>query len=707
MTLRPTPIALAATLLLLACGVRADEPATASAAATVPAMRTSFSPGTPVPADATLTLDFPGSLAYGPGRFVVMVGGEDVTAQFELTRPGQLRGVFAGAPLPAGETVLAVHGLDEGNAWRLLAQAPLVVAALPGGGPRAVVTPSAALRISARPWENHSSFATPPTPASELYATLDAGLATDHGDADWGLKTDLKISAVSDRSDALQYSALGNGARRLDLASYLVDGQVESSLGTSRLALGHVEAGSHPLLASAIAHRGLLATQALGPRSALMVSMQSASPVLGWANPSGLADSGNRFTLSSLGHELMERPGGLRIELSSFNGDTGPVTTLSSSPPPARRLHSQGWGLRLMGETADQAWRGELALARSQFTDLGARPVNPSDPGSAAVSGTAYTLELGHTLVKARPLWNDWPFSLTGTARLERSAPLYQSLGAFCVTADQRKHHLGLDATLGEFSGGLSVDSVQTNLDRDLMQPRRHTPAWGVQLAAPLGAWLTPNDPHSPWPVLDYRFQRSHTWLDQRFAMDPITSAFEDAVTSTHSLSLGWTGPAGSVTYTLSRVLDDDQLTPRNDTLNLDHGVSATWQLSETAKLSLDLGWNPSRHWVDGSREHAKSADLSGSWGFGQRYTLSARLGYQLDRDTPINPSYPAHEWRRVITGALALSQAFDVPLLGKMLPAQWTLSYQHQRTDLRDGSMSSLLRVRYDLLNLGLSISY
>lgn len=705
MLLRLTPIALALSLLLLPpAAARADTPAAAPAAS---AMQTSFSPGTPVAADATLTLDFAGAFAYGPGRFVVMVGGEDVTAQFELTSPGQLRGVFAGAPLPAGETVLAVHGLDEGNAWRLVAQAPLLVAALPGGGPRAVITPTVALTLSARPWEDHSSTANPPAAHQDLSATVDAGLSTDHGDATWGLKTALKISAVSDHADALQYAALGNAARRVDLASYLVDGQVQTSLGTSRLALGHVEAGDHPLLAQAIAHRGLLATQALGPRTALMVSMQSASPVLGWANPSGLTDRDNRFTLASVSHELLQRPGALRAELSGFDGDTGPVITLGSSPPSGRRQHSQGWGLRLRAETEDQAWRGELALARSQFTDLGARPVDPGDPGSAPVSGTAFTLELGHTLVKARPLWNDWPFSLTATARLERSAPQYQSLGAFGVIADQRKHHLGLDATLGEFSGGLTVDSVQTNLDGDLMQPRRHTPAWGLHLAAPLGAWLAPKDPHSPWPVLDFRFQRSHTWLDQRYAQDPITSAFEDAVTSTHSLSLGWTWPTGSVNYTLSRVFDDNRLTPHDDTLNLDHGVSATWQLSETAKLNLDLGWNPSRHWFDGSRKHAKSADLSGSWRFGQRTTLSARLGYQLDRDTPINPLYPAHEWRRVITGGLTLSQTFEVPLLGKMLPAQWTLSYQHQRTDLRDGSMSSLLRVRYDQLDLGLSISY
>lgn len=700
-----SPIALALPLLLLsAAAARAETPAPAAPPA-ASAMQASFSADAPVAADATLTLNFTGPFPYGPGRFVVMVGGEDVTAQFEQISPGQLRGVFAGAPLPAGETVLAVHGLDEGNEWRLLAQAPLVVAALPGGGPRAVITPTVALRVSARPWESHSTTATPPASARELSATVDAGLATDHGDATWGLKTAVKISAVSDHAEALQYSALGNAARRLDLASYLVDGRVESPLGTSRLALGHVEAGDHPLLANAIAHRGLLATQALGPRTALMVSLQSASPVLGWANPSGLADSDNRFTLASLSHELLERPGALRAELSGFDGDTGPVVSLGSSPPSGRRQHSQGWGLRLLGETADKAWRGELALARSEFTDLGARPLDPNDRGSARVSGTAYTLELGHTMVKALPLWNDWPFTLTASARRERSAPLYRSLGAFGVTADQLKHHLGLDATLGEFTGGLSLDSVQTNLDRDLALPRRHTPTWGLQLGAPLGAWLTPDATLSPWPVLDYSFQRSHTRLDPNYAKDPYTNAFEDAQTTTHSLSLSWTLPAGSFSYTLSRVFDDNHLTPSDDTLNLDHGVSATWQLSGTAKLVLDLGWNPSRNRGAGTLEHAKSADLSGSWGFGNRFTLTAKAGYQLDRDTPL-AGYPLHEWRRVITGGLTLSQDFDVPLLGKKLPAQWTLSYQHQRTDVRDDS-TPLTRLRYDVLNLGLSISY
>ena len=706
---RLTPIALALALLLLApaaarATTAAAEPAAPPAAR---AMHTSFSADTPVAADATLTLSFAGPFPYGPGRFVVMVGGEDVTAQFEQTHPGQLRGVFAGAPLPAGATQLSVHGLDEGNAWRLLAQAPLVVAALVGGGPRAVVTPSAALQISARPWENHSASATPPPRAGELAATLDAGLATDHGDADWGLKTDLKISAVSDRSDALQYSALGNGARRLDLASYRVDGQVESPLGPSRLALGHVAAGNHPLLASAIAHRGLLATQALGERTELMLSLQSASPVLGWANPSGLADSGNRYTLASLSHELLARPGGLRAELSAFEGDIGPVASLGISPTPSRRQHSQGWGLRLLGETADQAWRGELALARSSFTDLGARPVDPADPGSAPLSASAYTLALSHTLVQALPLWNDWPFSLTASVRQERSGPAYRSLGAFGVTADQRLDYLALAATLGDFTGELRQERLQTNLAGHPSLPRRLTPGWALQMGAPLGPWLAPQQAPGAWPTLAYSAQRSTTRLDRRFAPDPLSGQLDHAVTTTHSLGLSWTLPRGSLGYTLSRVHDDDRRDAPNDSLNLDHRLSATWQPDASAELSLDLGWNPSRNFDtslrSATRAQARSAEVSARWGLGAHHHLNAQAGYSLDHDTPLTALYPGHEWRRVVTASLSLSRDFSVPLLGRRWPAQWLLNYQHQRTDLRDGSPLAL-RVRYDQLSLSLA---
>ena len=696
MTFRPTPIALAIVLAVLARGASAQAPAAPHmppAATATAAMQTSFSADAPVAPDATLTLTFLGPFPYGPGRFAVMVGGEDVTAQFELVSPGLLRGVFAGAPMPAGNTVLQVHGLGEGNEWALIAQAPLSVAPPAGGTRRALITPTVALQVIARPWESHSPLATPPVSAGDASATVQAGLNTDHGDDTWGLKTQFKLSAATDRADALQYPSLGGAARRVDLASYGVDAFVTHAAGTSRLALGHVEAGNHPLLATAIAHRGLVARQTLGERMDLMVSSQSSGPLLGFGNPTGLADPDNRFTLASLGAELLERPGGLRATLDYFNGDTAPFTSLGSVPP-APRQHSHGWGLRFSGETADKAWRGQLAWAKSLYDDF------PITPPPTALRGQAHKIELAHDLVQGLPLWNDWPLTLTATARRERSAPRYQSLGAFGVTADQLKHHLALDATLGEFTAGLSHDTLNTNLDRLPSQPRRRTPEWGFKLGTPLAAWLAPQADDSLWPTVEVGLQRSHTWLDPSYAPNPSSpGGHDDVVTTTHSLALSWKLSPVTLNYTVSRVFDDDRRNPTQDSVNLDHTVAATWQVADTATLNLNLGWNPSSDLGALTQAHAKSAELSGQWGFGARYTLSAKAGYRLDRDNPLT------DWRRVITHSLSLDQAFDLTWWGKRLPGQWTLSYQHQHTDA--GTPSPLWRVRYESLHLGVSLSY
>ena len=151
-------------------------------------MRTSFA-GQGVAPNAVLTLSFAEPFAHASGRYAVMVGNEDVTAQFKLESATELHGMFSDAALPAGTMLLRVLVMDAGDALQLFAQAPLRVLARPDGGRRTQVKPGIVLGAKGQLWERHSDTTEPVPRANHVDTTLQLGVQADHRTSDWGLKS--------------------------------------------------------------------------------------------------------------------------------------------------------------------------------------------------------------------------------------------------------------------------------------------------------------------------------------------------------------------------------------------------------------------------------------------------------------------------------------------------------------------------------------
>lgn len=701
MNLRRTRLAIGIAVMLHGLATHAQQPApTVPLPAPSAAVQASFG-NEPVAPDATLTLTFAQPFPYGPGRFAVMVGGEDVTAQFELIAPTVLRGVFAGAPLPPGDTVLAVHGLGEGNDWAEVATLPLKVAPLAGGTKRTLIKPTLALQASAQPWEAHSAGATPPARPRYAKAALQLGLNTDHGDDTWGLKSSVRLAAVTDRTDAVQYASLLGSARRVDLASYLVEGFYATPVGNTSVSLGQVSAGNHPLLASGISNRGLVARQALGSRAELTVAAQNAHPLVGTDNLSGLEDRGNRVGLASVGYELLERAGGLRVEASYFAAQAGPAPSLSSSSTSTLRERSAGWGLRLMGATEDNAWRADLSYALNDYTNQGATGGTPG--ASPKVQASAYSFSLEHDLVQGLAVWPDMPLTLTASLGRDRSAPHYRSLGAFGVVEDSLRNQLALSGSLGPITGSLAYTSHDDNVNDVATSFKTRSPSIEASLNLPLGTLLEPAATETWWPIVSYSYSRSHSFMDRAFAPGgtPL-SQFTDDLATTHSLGFNWSVRPVTLSYTLTRVFQDNEQAGNEqaDSTDLNHSLSGTWQISEAASFSASLGWNPYRDLGSGMVVYRQSANAGWLWRFGDRYSLGVTGDHAAHRDNPLSDTY------RSYSAAVKLSKLFDLTLQGTKLPGEWVLSYR-QDHNAAQVLASPQLSARYQTLNLGMSLAY
>jgi hypothetical protein len=686
------------------------QPAPGPAAAGGVAMSASFA-GQPVAANATLTLSFAAPFAYANGRWAVMVGSEDVTVHFQLRGPTELQGAFDNAALPAGDTLLRLFGLGAGGQWQLLAQAPLQVLS-PDGQRRAQLKPSTVVGAKGQVWERHSASTLPVPRANHVDATLQLGVQAELADSDWGLKSSANVVGASYQPEALRYAQRGNQAPRTDLAQYLVEATRRGSvLGPTTVALGQVQAGSHPLLANNIANRGLMLRQALGERSDLLLSAQSSSPLQGFDNPLGVADSGRRLSLLTLGHELLPRAGGLRAELSYFDGRARAAANAPASTTPER---SRGWGLRLQGASEDRRWRVDLALSHSDSSPLAAGnssttpSTTPSTPVAAAPSAAnkATVVDLAHDLVQGHMLWPglpDYPLSLTVGLRHERVTPGYRSLGAFLNT-DYQANTLALNAGLGPLAAAIKLTTHEDNLAHDTSRTRNRAPVLSLGISAPLAQMVDAQAPSRWWPTLQVDHSRHHDHANPAHVPVNQTAAdLPDTRASTHRLGLSWALPTGSVGYAMGRTTQERRqpVTAREESRDTTHEFNASWAAGATLALNGSLGWHRTEALLTAEQTRSLSLNGGARWAVAERTTLTLQWASGLVRDQPTTAL------RRNTLGELMLSRSFELPLEGLKLPGQWSLRYAGSTTSLHGSRLPDGPTVRYQSLQASTSLVF
>ena len=669
------------------------------ATAPMQALATPATPGEAwVAHDQVLRLPVDAAALPPPEALRAFIGSTEVTPMLRRPGGGVLELAPRALPWPAGEHELV---LQDGRDWREIGRWPLKVRT-PAGFERSTLQPRLDLGSDGRLGE-HRSDGQPLSPRGAYRdGSLQAGVQ-------WqGVRDGLQFDATAGAGghtraeQALRWAERGARAPRIDLADYRV------ALGWDghRVELGHLAGRQHPLLVQDLARRGVGLQLKTGPASDLALHAVHGSRIVGWDDPLGFSDADHRVQLLSWGLELLpERAGGLRLEAGLLDAAVRPRRDFNAGHlPDAER--SRGLTLRLAGSSADQRWRGELALARSRF-------VNPFDPLLALdgelrpvrpVTRNAGIAELQWQALQAPSDDAQAPTLLLGL-RHERAEPLYRSLAA-SVAADQALSRLWAQAGWRGASLSLQAQQRADNIDRVPTLLRTRTDEHQATLQLPLARWLGAAEGPSTWPSLNAGWQQVHQRAVNLPPADQsgfAASQRPDQVQTQAQLALAWQLPMGSFNWGLQQGRLDNRQPGRE---NADQRQRAEqWQLGWT----LNERWQAQAGAQRGRQHNLETAVTQRTRGLtlgldgrpDDRWTLGAQLALQQGRDGA------GLSRTRSLQGQLQLARRFDLPGIDKKLPAQWTLRLGHQAERQQDARFGIDLAWRGWWLDLGLAVGF
>ena len=654
-----------------------------------------------VDADEALVLRIDAEAQPGWRGWRVFLGTSEVSALLRLAAPGVLELRPVATAWAAGEGELVIY---DGERWAELARWPVRVRGAAGFETQQA-RPRMDVQLEGRADEGRSD-GQPVTPrGAHADTALSGGIAWQGTRGGFGFEAAANLVGNSHQGKALRFGQLGERAPRLDLADY----RVALTHGSHTLALGHLRAGTHPLLAAGFGSRGLGLTSRLGERVDLALHVLSGTAIVGWDHLSGLEEADHQARLLTLGAELLPaRPGGLRAELSLLDASLQSRTGFDTGAvPDAER--SRGIGLRLLGASASGRWQGELAWARSRF-------VNPFDP-ALALAGELRTVEpatrnalLGSmrwAVLQQQPLAGH-PLDLALELRHERTAPLYRSLIAY-VTPDQQATRAGLQAAWHRATARLDAGTRIDNLARIPTLLRTRTDERQLAVSLPLPAWMGPagGAPAAGyWPALTWTWQQVH----QRAVNTPVpedsgfaASHRPDQIDQSQRLDLSWALPTGSLRYGLVRSRVDNRQPGREraDFARLSHQVALDTALGEAWRAGLALTRSRELSLETGLVRWRTGASVQLGWQASERWALSASVSHDLADDS-------RDLARQTDQGAqLQATRRFELPALGRALPGQFFVRAAHQGQRQRDTVFDLATGLRSWWVDFGVSLSF
>jgi hypothetical protein len=669
------------------------------------------------------------------------VGTREVTALARLAAPGVIELVPAAAPWAAGESALVVREGDA--AGTEVARWPLRVRNAAGFEKTEVTRRQLDFGSEGRGADKRSDGRATSPRTGQADATAGLGGGWKGQREDWALEVAANLAGHSQRERALRFGQLGAEAPKLDLADYRL------ALGwrEQQFEVGHLSAGTNPLLASNFASRGIGLRSKLAAGADVALHALRGTAVVGWSDPSGLVDEEHRQHVLTLGAELIgSRPGALRAEVSALDASVRSQTPFNGGVvPDAER--TQGAGLRLIGSTEGGRVSGELALARTRH----AHPLDPAlapPDGSAIVAvrpatSDAWLATLRLALLRAAP---EQPLDLTLDLRHERAAPQYRSSAA-SVTADQEANRLGLQAGFNGATASLGATTRVDNLERIVTLPRTRTEEGEAGVSLPLATWLrggssgdaasgavgagaTGSDAGPPatgsaagppagsgaaatpplvlWPTLSLNAKRVH----QRAVNQPrvedsgiAASHRPDQLTEEQQLKFDWALGAHALGYGVSRSRTDNRQPGREraDFERLAHQASLSLNLGEAWRFALAVQRARQFSVETGLTNRTIGGSVQADWRASERLAIAAQLRHDLADDS-------LDRARQANDGAqLQFNWRFDVPGLGlqKKLPGQFFVRFGYEAQRQRDATFDTAAAFRAAWVDLGLSFSF
>ena len=560
-------------------------------------------------------------------KYSIFLNRTDVTALFDEINPGEFRRINNNIPLPAGEQELIVYIIKSNQQWLEIGRTTLNVRTVIGL--EQVETSSRLTITNKSQWdEEHSGDASPPERHEYHDVTTEGGFNINATRGKFAMNIDANIIGASHRPEALRYEQRGEDAPKLDLADYLAEFQY----GDAKLAMGHINSGSNPLLLSDFATRGLKANMQINPVFDLTVSAQNGTEIVGYNRIFGIKENEHQVNSATIGAELNpSSPGSLRAEISYLDAsiqaepgfDTGEV-------PEAEK--SDGYGLRITSNIYDGRIRTDLSYARSNYT-------NPSDPfldfeediiEVEETTNSAHRVDFAADLINVT-LSNEKMVTLTAQYVREHIDPEYKTLGAF-PNSDQLTDTYLLNGTLGSLSLSLSHDINEDNLDNiaTVLKTRTRTTTTAIEI--PLQDLINTHSPTQYWPSLSL----SHEYTHQKAANKPIedlsgfnsASHLPDQITDNKTISLSWSLEKFDFSYAHSRSFQDNRQNGRElaDFTTITKEANIAIRPLDTFDVSLTIGNAENRDRENNITQHNDTYDASVNWRLTPQFSLVTSL---------------------------------------------------------------------------------
>lgn len=636
---RPATVLPLASLPLLLLGIVVPgtaQEARGVGAETLPApiVEAGLTAGGWVAADRPLVLRLDRPLAPGE-RLAIFVGTTDYTDLFRPSADGrELTYVPRTVRFPAGEHELIVYLLAQGGRWEELTRTPLRVRGALGLETLSV-SPVLDVSVEGQLAEGHDPDAAAPPRDTYQDVTGQLSLAVEGGRGDFRSSIRAAALGVSHRPAALRFGELQGDAPKWDLSNYLL----EVGSGRYGLSQGHVSVGAQRHLISGFSSRGVVLSSRPSERMELSLGAVNGSSLVGWDNLLGLHDDDHRILSGTLGMDVLERPGGLRVELSGMDGSILPISGFNQGAVNDAE-ESRGFGAVVQASDPGGRVRVEAGFARSTF-------VNPTDPTLALDDAlvpvkqetrNARYLEASATVIPGIRLSESRTANLSLGWRHERVDPLYRSLGAY-AGADRLDNHLEAQAQIARIDIRASHGRSEDNLEDVPSILKTKTRRTGLTLGLPLPTLFGNGlDGGSPLlPHLSWNLDRTH----QFGAGIPVNGGFDashvpDQVSLNHTATASWTvTQAVSLGYRMNRSHQDNRQPGREnaDLTAWAHGLTAGLRPLQT--LSFDVSFDlevAENHEID-ETEDTWRAGVRTNWLPFERSTLGFSVSRVVTRN--------------------------------------------------------------------------
>lgn len=634
------------------------------------------------------------NLAPGEGRLAVVIGNADWTGICDVS-PGGVTCRPGAVSLPSGVRDLSVQLVDPAGGWRELARWPLRVRSA-GGFERLEAAPALEFLTKGQHVQRRTPAAAP-TPRDTFQDIGGRGSFTSTlVKSGWTTRLSAAVVAAGYLNERLRHSTLQADAPVADLASYLVS--VESSRAS--FTLGHVQFSPHRHLVADFGARGAAAKIRLTPVLDVEVGATSATSLVGWSVPFGFTDASHQALNLTVGIEaLPRRPGGLRVAASIADGERGPRPGVTQGlVTDAQR--SRGAGLRVVASDATRRFTLDAGLARTRFEA-------PDDPGLSqglALTPIATTTRAARYVDASVGLVHQARLGATQTANVtlavhhEQVDPLYRSLSASSVLADQRRDGANVTVALGPSSSRVAYERSHDNLAGVTSMLTTRTRKLDATTMVPLGS--VGRTESTPWlPALSYQIVRVH----QRGDALPVDGGFDslsqvpDQLSTLHTLGAEWLGAHWRGGYRFNRSLQDNRQIGRAaaDFLTAAHVLAFGAMPSPRVNLGVELGFDAAEAFENNQRDLTRRAAFSAMLQptrltnltalvsrtrvfdpAGARASTNTDLSVQLSQTLPFNSRRPERSRAQAfVRFARQTLSAFDLAVAQSTGSQAWTLN--------------------------------